>query len=241
MSIPVSITFTTPDPDVAPNTFAAAVLQLNSLIQGSIDETLNSFIMGVAVPNVDDQDKAWIRINTLGNPVGTYVFTQGVWVREEPTVSARFGLFTGDPTDWFDASGRGLKGAGPVALDYWGWALMNGSNGTQNWSNRFVIGGAMDNNGIVGFDDTWRTNVNGAPEGTGGVAEITLDADSTYSPGLTLGKHDADGEVDTNGPLYGAGGAGHDVTLIAVNTDPAPVSVVNPFVAAAYIQFIGYT
>lgn len=237
--ITATTTFTSPDPDVVPTTYGESVLGLNAVVTTVINEEVTPYILSIEVPAVEDQDKAWIRKNTLGNPVGTYIFSQGVWVREEPVVSARFGIFTGDPTDLFDSTGRGLKGAGPIALDYWGWALMNGANGTQNWSNRFLIGGGMDNDGIIGFGSGgWRTNINGEEESTGGNAEITLDADNTYFTGIQVGRHEADGSaVDGGGSLYGTG---TDTTLGTPETEPLAISVVPPFVAVAWIQFIGY-
>ncbi len=117
---------------------------------------------------------------------------------------------------------------------------MNGNNGTQNWSNRFLIGGGMDNDGIIGFGGgNWRTNIDGEEEATGGEAEITLDADNTYFAGIDVGRHEADGSTsDDAGPLYGTGTG---TTLGTPNTEPLAISVVPPFVAVAWIQFIGYT
>jgi len=240
--IPVNGAFTAPDPSVDPRTFGQTVQQLNALWTGSISTDISTFIMGVDVPSVDNQIYPWFRINTIGAPVGWYAFRLGVWTREEPPVSARFGFFTGSPGDFFDATGKGLKGVGPIAGDYWGWALMNGKNGTANLSNRFIILGAMDNVGITGFDSNWRTNVNGVPEATGGVAKITLDADNTYSPDLVIGVHDATGEsLDNAGKLYGKLGDGSaDLTIVTGNTSPDEISVVPPFFAMALIQFIGY-
>jgi hypothetical protein len=242
MSIPVIIDIAVPDPDIQPKTFAGSCAALKPLVTGRIDQTLATFIKGVDVPSVDDQDKVWFRINTIGSPVGTYFYHLGVWVREEPIVSARFGLYSGPVSGVFDGSGRGLKGAGPIAADLWGWALMNGQNGTVNLSNKFIIMGAMDNSGITGFDSNWRTNVNGVAEVSGGVAEITLDADNTYDPGLTVGVHDATGEtLDNTGKLYGKVGDGSaNLAVGTPNTTPDPISVVNPFYAFAMIQFVGY-
>ncbi len=236
MSTPVETVFTNPDPDSPPLASLQQLIDLlNTLVTSQINQTFVPFVVGASVPGVDQQGLPWIRLNTLGNPVGTYIFTQGVWVREEPIVSARFGMFTGDPALYFDGDGVGIKGPGPIAMDYWGWALMNGNGGRQNWSNRFLIGGAMDNDGISGFDGSWRTNVNGAAEEEGGVAEITLDADTSYT-GIDVGLHDATGSAGGGGPLYGTGTG----TTIG-ETEPSPISVVNPFRAVAFIQFIGYT
>ncbi len=235
MSISVDFEIGVPDPDVNPKTFRESVDALRPLMAGSVNVSGSTFIFGSEVPGVDDQDKLWFRKNSIGNLVGAYVFRLGVWAPSEPPVSARFGIFTGDPIEFFDANGKGLKGAGPIALDYWGWHLMNGVAGNQNWSNRFLIGGAMDNDGILGFDEGWRTNVNGAAEGEGGVAEITLDVDNAYT-GIELGLHDATGSAGGGGPLYGTG-----TGMTIGETEPEPISVVNPFRAVAFIGFIGYT
>ena len=240
MSIPVNISFNAPDPDVQPSTYSDGVLQLNGLVEGEITETLIPYVIGTAVPDVDQQGYAWIRLDSRGAPKQTYTFFGGVWVPLEPLVSARFGFFTGNPTLYFDGNGAGLKGPGPVCGDYWGWHLMNGLGGTPNLTNRFIIMGQMDNEEISGYSDGWRTNINGTPEVEGGAAEVFLDADNTYRPPIVAGLHEADGSaVDGAGPLYGTG-VTHPSTIDAGNTDPVALNVVNPFYCMAMVQFTGY-
>ena len=240
MSFPVTIELGNPDPLVPFTNPSDLCTLLRPLLSGSVEQDIQTFVYSYDTPAVEDQGLLWFRLDSDGRLKGVYNFFNAVWVREEPPVSARFGFFTGDPNTYFDASGLGLKGPGPIAMDYWGWALMNGENGTPNLSDRFLIMGAMDNVSVVGYDagaGGWRTGIRGSPEGTGGSAEITLAEENL--PLLTVGLHDADGSAPGGGPLYGTGtGATAD---IYGSSGPTAVSVVNPFYALALIQFVGYT
>jgi hypothetical protein len=244
MSIPIQTTFAQPDPALKFTTLTALIQILNQLVQSQAPEDVTPYIIGSAVPDVDDQDKVWIRKTTLGAPAGTYVFHSGVWVREQPSPSGLIGPFSGNPTLYFGGNGKGLKGPGPIAGDYWGWALMDGQDGRANLSDRFIVGGRMDNVGITGFSGgAWRSNVTGTPLQTGGAAEVTLDADTSFSSDLTVGLHDATGEtLDDAGKLYGKVGDGSsNLDVITGNDSPDPIKIVPPFFALAWIQFIGYT
>lgn len=246
MSIPVVGGFGTPDPEAAPTTLTQLITQLNALLTLSINETITPYILGNDVPSVDDQDKVWYRIDDMGRPFGAYVFWNGFWVLPPPPLAAQIGFWAGDPTINFDANGTGLAGPGPVANDTFGWQIMNGFNGTANMSDRFVVCGRVDNFGITGWDPLtgWLTNVTGEPLGVGGEATITLDQDTTYQPpadAVTIGQHDATGSAGGGGPLYGSGA---DFTLIEAvtgNETPDAISVVNPFMALAMLQWIGYS
>lgn len=250
MSLPVVVTLANPDPNAAPLTFGAAVNELRPLLTAEIDATITVFVKGSAVPSVDDQDKPWIRLDNVGRPAGIYIFYNGLWVKQPPDQGSLIGPFAGDPTLFFDGDGRGLVGVGPVAGDFYGWQIMNGNNGTANLSDKFIIGGRMDNVDITGYSGGWRTNVNGVPELTGGTNETTLDGTNTYRPAiaeLKVGLWLADGNArDAAGALYGTVGDGShpEATLInadAGNTTPDPFPTIPPFLALGWIQWIGYT
>jgi hypothetical protein len=246
MPIDVDLTYDNPDPLLKLTDYTDLVALLRLISSASIASDLAVYVKSTATPSIDNQDRVWARLDGSGRPLGTYIFYGGRWVRETPPVSARFGFFTGDPTLYFDGDGRGLTGSGDVAADYYGWQIMNGNNGTPNLSNKFLILGAMDNDGITGFSSGWRTNVTGTPLGEGGEAEVTLDENTTYIPARNVveaGKYTADGNTQ-GGSLWGDTNGSTDFNVIdadAGNDDPDPISIIPPFYALAMIQFIGYT
>jgi hypothetical protein len=253
MSIEVDTSFGNPDPALKFTTLQNLVTLLNQLVSSTIATVLTPYVLSSSTPSVQDQDKIWHRLDMAGRYVGVYKFYAGLWVPPTPPPGSRIGLFAGDPTTNFDATGKGLPGPGPVAMDYWGWALNNGQNGTANLSDRFIICARVDNSGITGWDSgtqLWRTNITGAPLTEGGSATITLDAATTFQPATTAttaAHYMADGNTrDAGGGMWGhdAGdGTGAPFDLIPAdpgNTAPDPISVVNPFYAVAYISWIGY-
>lgn len=245
MAITATTQFANPDPGIKFTTQQDEIDLLNSLVTTTIDTDVNTFVYGSTTPAVEDQDKPWFRLNASGTPDSIYIYANGFWVKMPPSPGAEWGLYFGNPVVDFDGDGRGLKGVGPVAKTYYGWQLMNGKNGVANWSDRFIIGGRMDNVGITGYSGAWRTNVTGSPLVVGGVTEITLDENTTYQPAenaILSAKYSADGNAQ-GGSLWGDtnGSSDFDVkAAVAGNTTPDSISVVNPFYAAAYIQFVGY-
>ena len=249
MSISAVTSIASIDPTVKFTTPQAYIDQLNNLVTTTIDDTITPYILGSATPGVDDQDKVWHRTDSAGRFLGTYIFYNGFWVLPAPPLGARIGMWSGDPTDasMWDANGKGLPGAGPIANDTYGWQIANGHNGTANLSDQFIIGARMDNVGITGWDagtQLWRTNVTGAPLTQGGVAEITTDATNTYRPAtnaITSAKYSADGNVQ-GGALWGDVNGSTDFTIQAADAGqlaPDAISTVPPFYALAFIAYIG--
>lgn len=243
MSIPATTNFAAPDPNIPFTDITDLVTLFNTLVATVLPNDLTPYIIGDTIPAVDDQDKAWVKLDSSGRPLGTFVFYSGAWVREAPPVGARLGYFSGDPTGAFDVTGLGLPDT-----DYFGWALANGNNGTANLTDRFIIVGQVDNSDITGYSGgVWRTNINGSAENTGGVADITLDGTNTYRPAFSRIAFDhmkADGNArDPTGALWGDLGGGDDTTLIAAdagNLTPPAIPTVPPFFALAFIAWIGY-
>jgi hypothetical protein len=58
--------------------------------------------------------------------------------------------------------------SGSIAAIPTGWALCNGSNGTPDLRNRFIVGAAVDNAGVA------NTNVTGANTQTGGTKDTVV-------------------------------------------------------------------
>lgn len=247
MSIPATTTFAAPDPDLEFTTPTALVATLNQLVDTELPDDLTPYVVGSATPAVEDQDKVWHKTDSAGRPKGTFIFYAGTWRQEYTGRPSEARYFFGDPAFYFDANGKGK-----VGLEWDGWQIMNGLNGTANLSNKFVILGEMDNVGITGFSGgAWRTNIRGAAEQTGGVSQITTTADNTFRPAkgaITAAHYSADGNTrDGTGGIWGkdAGdGTGDPFDLVPADAGkptPDPINVVPPFFAMCICQFVGYT
>lgn len=245
MSIPAVTNFADADPDAKLTTLQALIVVLRGLVSTVLPDDLMPYVIGSSIPSVDDQGKPWIRIAGDGTPFGTYVYKSGFWIREGPLLGARIGIYAGNPAIDFDGTGRGLKGVGPIAADAYGWALMNGQNGTGDISDKFIIAAHMSDLS-VGYSSGWRTNVTGVTTGSAGASEVTLTADQVYRSAqnaIRAAKYQADGNTPS-GDLYGVTNGSTDFDILAAdagNTTPDPVPTVPPFYALAYVQFIGYT
>lgn len=247
-TLTATTTFAVPDPGILFTTQAAQMALQNDLVTTTISGDVTTYVIGSTTPSVDQQDLLWYRLNANGGPNGFYAFYKGLWVRTPPLPANSITMYYGDPTVDFDGTGKGLAGAGPVAKDFMGWAIANGQNGTANFSDRFPIGARMDNVGITGWDagtHTWRTNIRGVSEATGGTATVTTNVNTSYRSArseVKAGKYSASGNVQ-GGALWGDANGSTDFTVLSAdvgNVTPLPISVVNPFYAVAYLGWIGY-
>lgn len=245
MPITVNLSIADPDPAIPLTNLTNLVSVLRTLVSGILSQEISPIIKGDAIPTVDQQGYPWLR-TVAGKPYALYTFTGGFWVMIPPDAGSRIACpFIGNPAPFFNGTGLGIPGPGPVALDYYGWALMNGMNGTANLSNRFVIAAQMGNLSI-GYDGTWKTDVEGAPAASGGVSEITLVDGTTFRPAKAAVEADhytVSGLThDAGGLLYGIADGTNDFDLIAADAGqptPDPIDVVNPYYAFALLQYLG--
>lgn len=244
MAIGIEITLDTPPPEACPTTFIELVALLNELVSGNMEGPFTPYITGAATPSVDSQDKVWHRQDAQGRPLGTYVFYSGDWRKQYSGNTDEVRFFTGDPADHFDGTGKGI-----VAGNWDGWALMNGQNGTDNLSDKFIVIGKVDDLAVGYANGTgpWKTTVDGTAQQTGGVKDITLSNANTYRPAipaLVLGKWEADGNTpNVAGDLIGLSGGGSDFNLIDADSGqptPPAIPTLPPFYAMAACQWIGY-
>lgn len=248
MSIPVTIGYAAPDPSIKFTTISDLVTLFRTLTTAAIAGDLNFYVKGSATPSVDDQDKVWHKVDGAGRPIGTFLYYSGAWRREYSGLAKEVRAFNGDPTVYFDGTGLGIVGG------YWdGWALMNGGNGTDDISDRFLVAGKMDNVDVTGYSGgVWRNNITGTPLEIGGNAgaEITLNADTTFkaaTTAITAAHYSADGNTrDATGGIWGkdaGNGTGGPFDLIpadAGNPEPDPISILPPFYTLAYAIWVGY-
>lgn len=235
-----------PDPNFMPTTVAALYADIDQRL--SVALTSGNYappVIGASTPAVGDQDKVWIKTDGAGRPIGTFLFYSGNWRRVYRASLGDVKMFSGNPSGLFDGTGLGILGT-----EQDGWALMNGSNGTPDWSNLFVAAANMNNTGGAGqYSSGWQSFVDGySVKKTGGVATITLNAGNTYrpsTPAVHVDNWTADGNARSpTGPLFGVvGGGGTNTVLVAADAGvptPPAIETCSPFIAAAFCQFIGY-
>ena len=247
MSLPtITVSFSNPDPNATVSSVQDLVTLLNTLAVGEIAGTFVPYILSDSTPATSDQDKLWARTDTAGRPIGLFKYYNGNW-RRFPTGKAwGLELFKGDPAIYFDGTGLGLIGG-----DWDGYAICNGNNGTENLSDLFPVFGRMDNTGITGWVDGWKTNVTGTAEYSAGQSIYNLSNNNLPNMKVQLsgrvGYDDngsgapADAIVTTKG--YG-GRSSVDIASFGSDTDTGnpqvAVPTVPPFKAMAICQWVGY-
>lgn len=251
MSNPLlTVGFANPDPGTEITTLQSLVTELNALISASIQGTYIPYVIGSSTPAVDDQDKAWHRVDAQGRPLGTFLFYNGSWRREYTGLPKQLRMFTGDPATFFSGTGLGL-----TTGEWDGWAICNGQNGTTNLSNLFVVGGQMDNVGISGYSSGWQTNVTGAALKTGGASSYALINNNlpTMNVQVTGKAYQAAANTGLPRAIVSADWSGADkvdpnpIATFGSNPSASPavpqvaVPTTPPFYALAYCQWVGYS
>lgn len=247
MSVPITVGFANPEPGVCPGTFGETVGLLNTLLSGSIPSPFTPYVVSEETPAVDQQAYLWVKLNGAGQPLGLFKYYGGNWRRVHNGVPGEVRMFKGDPTGKFDGTGKGI-----LQTDWDGWALCNGSNGTTNLTDRFIISAHMDGSGGTAAYTAgigWRTKVRGTAEVVGGQNDITLTDLTTYRPPrpeLKRWQWKADGNSGTSGGnLYGGSSVpGISEVLLpadAGNETPDPISIIPPFYSFALCEWVGYS
>lgn len=243
MAIDVEIVFANAAPEDCPTTWQESIDLLNESVSGSIVANIVPYVRQTETPGVDQQSLVWHKIDVDGRPIGTFHFYSGAWRREYSGRQDEIRYFMGDPNVHFESGGRGI-----VSGEWDGFALCNGSNGTPNLSDKFIVGAKMDDLGI-GYptNGPWKTNVTGSAEQTGGVNEITLTDATTFraaKAAVTLFRRTATGETpNASAGLFGLGPLGETVIVPEDlgNDPPDAIPTLPPFYALAICKWIGYT
>jgi len=247
MSLPVTVTFGTAPDGTCPTTFNDLIVQLNALVSATTTGSYVPYVVGAVTPSVDDQNKAWIRLDNAGRPLGTFLFYAGSWRRQYNGKFNEITMFNGNPSLFFDSNGLGL-----TTSEWDGWHLCNGKDGVINLTDKFIVASHMDDSdGSVGYSSVWRSKVSGSILATGGVKDITLTEDNTYQTPhdqILLDKFTADGNARSNsGALLGHYSGTHDPDGSEAinagfdgNTSPDPIPTLPPYYALAFAVFIGY-
>lgn len=193
-------------------------------------DTLTFFNFGSTTPDVDHQDRPWIRIDGAGRPMGLYGFYNGAWKRYPIDNVDQITMFSGPTSGNFDGTGLGVVGS------VWeGYAICNGSNGTIDLRNRFVVAAQEYSGG------EWKTTVSGPLVSTGGSTGTVLTLANLPSHDHTIGARSG---IDLNGG--GGNTVANSVVNASLTTDragqvnPDAVVTIPPFFALAYVTWQGY-
>lgn len=233
------VTFTyTPQP--APACYPSDVNGMLALIaggsvQGTIpDNAGGGIIVQPTPPPSSLSNKAWLKTDTAGRPLGWYAFYNGVWRRVYTGVAiGEIRIWSGPIANIFDGTGLGAVGG-----DLDGWALCNGQNGTPDLRDKFIVSANS-------YSGDWETLVDGtgAIKHSGGISSFRIAAGNL--PPLVWGT--GTGNRAQSGP-NGATIDGGNIQLFYPITDNqgnatganTPIYSVPPFVAMGYILFVGY-
>jgi len=140
------------------------------------------------------------------------------------TVPASDGTTTGKLTitqiaDQIVPIGSILLWSGSIASIPTNWALCNGSNGTPDLRNRFIVGANVDNAGVA------NTNITGSNTQTGGTKDAIV-VDHTHSVSDPGHVHSITGTIfsQTFGPNIGVG-ASSTYSKVNPNTNSATTGI----------------
>jgi hypothetical protein len=194
-------------------------------------------VKGPNTPQSQDQNKLWLKTDQVGRPLGLYVMYNGTWRQTATGNPGQIAMFAGAWTTYFDATGLGYSG-----LPWDGWAIANGNNGTMNLSNKFLVPGyRCDGWGL------WVTNIDGYDAYSGGRSSFQISYYNLPYMTVTLNAHDgfAPGGGAFGATNYGAnpqGGLIGSWPYMINNTgSQLPISLIPPFLALGFVQFIGFT
>lgn len=226
-----------PSVQSAPSTFQAVVEAVAKYTLYQFDPDYILLVKGPNTPQAQDQNKLWLKTDAVGRPLGLFVMYNGAWRQVATGNPGQIAMFAGAWTTYFDSTGLGLSG-----LPWDGWAIANGQNGTMNLANQFLIPGyRCDGWGL------WVTNVDGYDAYSGGASSFQI---HYYNlPYLTISLLAHDGYAYGGGAFaatnYGSspqGGATGTWNYPIDNTGSMlPISLIPPYLALGFCQFIGYT
>jgi hypothetical protein len=263
MNPPIVTQIAHADPNAAPLNINELIDIFNPLLSSDLLGSYIPYILQHATPGVDDQDKAWIELDSTGKPLAIRIFyppISGSWRRIYNGMAGEIRMFSGNPrttTDW-DTDGRGAVGG-----TYDGWQICNGNNGSPDLTDKFIVAAHM--NETSGYDSgshQWRTKIDGTHfVQTGGAKDHLivaadlppLDSQNGLAQ-LFLHGNEAKAGVDHTPqakPIIDVTYANlqtHDQLLTTYGSDPngsppvpqTPIPTLPPFYALAFITFIGY-
>jgi len=235
-----------PDPNAAPLNLIQLFQLMNLHLHSEITTEYTPYVKQNGEPGVDDQDKVWFELDSQGRPLAIKVHWNGTWRRVYNGMLNEIRGYNGNPGTDFDSTGWGKIGG-----EYDGWHLCNGNDGAPDYSDQVLVGAHMNNESHSGYvDNEWVTWI-GKKTGmhVGGDIEFTMTEATTWVPATTAvtlygwtvdGAHGPDNPGDLWGKKNAAALATDIIPASDGNPTPDPVSTIPPFVALAWIIFLGY-
>ena len=136
-------------------------------------------------------------------------------------------VMTSDGTTWTSApafvTGMIMMWSGTIATIPTGWVLCNGSNGTPDLRDRFIIGATQDSGGVA------RTNVTGSLTQTGGSKDAIV-VSHTHTATVTDPGHNHSINSASTGnqvPSYGSGSAVATPSTTTTGSSTTGITVAN--------------
>jgi hypothetical protein len=123
-NIPITLQFGNLPPGYKPGTWPQFVQELEKLLSGYLPGNFKPVNYGSSTPDVNDQDRPWIRTNPDGTPDRTYIFFNGMWVARHPIEASSDyrALWVGSLASLLSFDGGDGTGAAPTATTGAMWA-----------------------------------------------------------------------------------------------------------------------
>lgn len=238
MSVPIRATpLQWPSVQSAPSTFQALLEAVVQYTLYQFDPDYILLVKGPNTPQAKDQNKLWLKTDGVGRPLGLFIMYNGNWRQVATGNPGQVALLAGAWSTYFDATGLGFEG-----LPWDGWAIANGQNGTMDLTNKFIVPGyRCDGWGL------WVTNIDGFDAYQGGRHSFNIQLYNLPAMSVTLNARDG---YAYNGGAFAATNSGPNPQGGTVTTwpyplsgtgDQIPISLIPPFIALGFAQFIGYT
>lgn len=232
MSIPIRAQpLQYPQAQSAPSTFLALLQAIAQYTLYIFDDDYVLAVKGPNTPQLQDNNKLWIKTDSVGRPLGLFVMYNGVWRQIATGNPQQVTMFAGDWSLYFDTTGLSMSGQ-----PWDGWAIANGNNGTVDLTNQFVIPGYQVTNG------QWVTNITGTDLNSGGVSQFQIALANLPPLSITV---NADNGFGSGGGWFAATfpdqGAGQWIYAVAGTGSNTAVSLLPPFIALGFLQYVGYS
>ncbi len=245
-----------PDPNAAPLNLQQLFQLLNLHFISNIVGDYTPYVLQNGEPGSDDQDKVWFELDSQGRPVAIKVHWNGTWRRVYNGMMNEIRGYNGNLNTDFDSTGWGK-----VNGEYDGWHLCNGNDGAPDYSDRFLIAAHMNEEGHSGYVDNEWVSWIGDDTGkhVGGEKDFTMTDATTWQAasgpvgeakvGMYHITPDGGETLGADNKLWGQPSLANDSynrqvvvegTADAGNLTPDSFPIIPPFVALAWIIFLGY-
>lgn len=216
----------------APSTFQALLEAIAQYTLYLFDQDYILLVKGPNQPQAQDQGKVWLKTDGVGRPLGLFVMYNGRWRQLATGNPAQISMYAGDWATYFDGTGLGY-----AQLPWDGWAIANGNNGTINLTNKFIVPGYRCDGWYL-----WVTNVDGYDAYTGGRSNFQIALNNLPYMTITFNVKDNFGSGGNWGITSPSSPHGGVWTYPLTGTGgQIPISLIPPYIALGFAQFIGYT